>query len=561
MATTRANGLGTLLGVALGLLGALPSPARAQTVTAYNGLSCAGTRAGRNFVCTSANFAQLGPFAQPAPALTSCLAGGAITLDVVATIARNGGTNRYDGAVFFGERGNDPSLNDATQSCSLGVFPTAPAPFWNGDGDGVGDFLGNGSAPLTIRGVAATCTPATGSNVLRLPYILVFDNNNVPAVTYQTVTATGNNRCVENAQAQVTGVVVQGWIRLTAQTTPGGDPQTFSFTASGTATPSPAAFSLSAGQTQTVQIALSATGGTQTLRIDEALVPGWISNATITCTNPAGGAAPYVAVDGANRRITASLTAANYGTICTITNTKLARVTMREQTAGGTGAFTFAGTNGLPASFTLDTTTSNPASGGPYAVTANGTAVTITQTVPGGWLPPSASCTDGTTTFGTLAGAVLTIAAAEVTAGRNITCTFANDRNVPNLVMVKAASSGTARPGDVVTWTLVVQNTGPGVATSVLLSDPISRYLAWGVNSYGAGVAFQLTDGVPASGITLGTPAYSSDGGATWTFTPVSGGGGAPAGFDGRVTNWRIPMNGTMLAGRQFTLTYRAAVK
>jgi len=27
------------------------------------------------------------------------------------------------------------------------------------------------------------------------------------------------------------------------------------------------------------------------------------------------------------------------------------------------------------------------------------------------------------------------------------------------------------------------------------------------------------------------------------------------------VTNWRIPMTGTMIAGRQFTLTFRTAVK
>ena len=558
MIMTRARDrLGTILGVALALLAVGPSAARAQaSVTAYTGQSCAGTRAGQNFACTSGNFSQLGPFAQPAPALTSCLAGSAIALDVVATVTRNGGTNRFDGAVFFGERGNDPSLNNPAQTCSLGVFPIAPAPFWNGDGDGVGDFQGNGSAPLTIRGVAATCAPATGSNVLRLPYILVFDNNNTPAVTYQTVTATGNNRCVENAQALVTGVVVQGWIRLTAQSVPAGDPQAFTVAASGSATPSPASASLSAGQTQTFQIPLSATGGTQTLRLDETAVAGWVSTAAITCTDPAGGsAASYVTVDGANRRITATLSAANYGAICTITNTKLARVTVREQSAGGTAAFTFGGTNGVPAAFTLDTTPSNPASGGPWAVTANGAAVTVTQNALAGWLLASASCTDGTITFGTLAGPTLTIAAADVTAGRNITCTFANDRNVPSLVMVKSASSPSVKPSDVVTFTLVVQNNGPGVATTVVLSDPISQYASWGVGS------FVFTDGTPASGITLGTPAYSSDGGATWTFTPVSGGGGAPAGYDSRVTNWRIPMTGTMIAGRQFTLTFRTAVK
>jgi uncharacterized repeat protein (TIGR01451 family) len=127
--------------------------------------------------------------------------------------------------------------------------------------------------------------------------------------------------------------------------------------------------------------------------------------------------------------------------------------------------------------------------------------------------------------------------------------------------MVKSASAATVKPGDVVTWTLVVQNSGPGVATGVVVTDPISRHLAWAVDAYGPGVSLQLTDGVPASGLTLGAPAYSSDGGATWTLVPASGGGGAPAGFDARVTHWRVPLTGTMAAGRQFTLTFQTAVR
>ena len=53
---------------------------------------------------------------------------------------------------------------------------------------------------------------------------------------------------------------------------------------------------------------------------------------------------------------------------------------------------------------------------------------------------------------------------------------------------------------------------------------------------------FQFTDGagLAASGVTLGTPAFSQDGGATWGYSlPATG-------FDGNVTNWKIPMAGTM---------------
>jgi uncharacterized repeat protein (TIGR01451 family) len=695
MATTRTNQIGMILGVALGLLAAAPPPALAQNVvSAYTGQSCAGTRAGRNFACNSNDFTMFTTFAQPPPGRASCLAGSVVSLDVIALIDSNS-VLRYDGAVFLGERGNDPGLDDASQTCSLGVFPTSPLWFVNFDDDGVGDFLSTGQELLTIQGVTAYCAPASGTNVLGLPYTLVFDNNGNTDATPADVTAANNARCVSSTSARVTGVVVQGWVQLTVQTTPPGDPQAFAFTAGGTATASPPSFSLPAGGTQTVQIPLSPTGGTQTLQIDEALVPGWVSTAAISCTSPTGGAAPYVTVDGANRRITAVLDATNYGAICTLTNTKLARVTVVEQSAGGTGAFDFAsGTNGLPATFTLDTGVANPASAGPYVVTANGAPVTITQTVPAGFTLASASCTDGVSTFGTLAGSTLTVAGADVIGGREIICTFSNTRKatltkafapsavgagapstltftvtnrpgapaqtglgftdtfpaglvvasplsasstcggalyrggtatplaagdtaltfsggslaagtaactvtvavsasavgtytngpaqmsgitgglesgvtdqtltvyaLPSLLLVKSADAATVRPGDVVTYTLVVQNSGPGDATAVVLSDPISRYLAWGVDAYGPGVAFQFTDGSPASGLTPGTPAYSADGGTTWTFVPASGGGGAPAGFDARVTNWRLPMTGTMPAGGQFTLTFQAVVR
>jgi uncharacterized repeat protein (TIGR01451 family) len=694
MTTTRTRLLGTLLGVALALSAALPPPARGQSVTAYTGQSCAGTRAGRNLSCVSHDFTTTATFSQPPPGLASCTAGSVLTLDVVSSIISNAPT-RYDGALFMGERGNDPSLDDATQTCSLGVFPGSPAPFLNLDGDQVGDFQGNSTASLTIQSVVAYCLPAAGTNVLGLPYTLVFDNRSDPGATPDNVTASTNAKCVSNTAAQVTGVIVQGWIRLTVQTTPPGDPQAFPFTTSGTAAASPASFSLAAGQTQLVEIPLSPTGGTETLQIDETLVPGWVSAAAITCTDPNGGAAPYVTVDGANRRITAVLDTANFGAICTLTNSKLARVTVVEQSAGGTGSFDFtSGTNGLPASFTLDTAVTNPATAGPYVVTANGEPVTVAQTVPAGWTLAGASCTDGASAVGSLAGSTLSIAGAEVTPGREITCTFANTRKatltkafspvavgtgypstltftvanrpgepaqtdlgftdtlpaglsvasplatastcggtlyrggtaiplaagdgaltfaggslsagtaactvtvavsspavgsyvngpaqvtdvtgglesgvtdqtltvypLPNLLLVKSADAPTVRPGDVVTWTLVVQNSGPGEATAVLLSDPISRHLAFGVDAYGPGAPFQFTDGAPASGLVPGTPEYSDDGGATWTFVPVSGGGGAPAGFDGRVTNWRLPMIGTMPAGGQFTLGFKAVVK
>ena len=135
---------------------------------------------------------------------------------------------------------------------------------------------------------------------------------------------------------------------------------------------------------------------------------------------------------------------------------------------------------------------------------------------------------------------------------------------LPQLTVIKSASSPTVNPGDIVTYSVLMTNTGSGTATNVVAQDQLSPYLSWGINSYGAGIAFQFVDAVSPhqSGLTLGTPAYSSDHGATWTYSPVSGGGGAAAGYDANVTNWRIPMTGTMNAnGANFTINYKLRVK
>jgi len=452
--TSRALAALRALALAACAVAVSPMPARAQTtVTALTGQRCAGTRFGTDLGCTAKDFTTTATFTQPPPGLASCIAGTTFQLDVILNVTSSSAT-RYDGAVFLGERGNDPSASSAS-TCSLGVFPSSPSPFQDLDGNACGDFAANGSADLTIRGVTVYCAPAPGTNVLGLPYVLVFGNSSTIGCTAEKVTAATKSKCVSSVSSQVTGVIVQGYVRLTVATLPAADPQPFAFTTSGTATAGPSSFSLAAGATQTIQVPLGVTGGDVTLQLDEAAVPGWKPGATIACKSPSGGTAPYVTVDGANRRIRAVLNATNYGADCTITNEKL----------------------------------------------------------------------------------------------------------FPNLLLVQSADRSAVTPGSVVTYTLVIQNTGAAVATNVVLGGPLNRALAWRPDAFGPGVAFQLVDGSPPAGLSLGTPTYSADGGESWTLVPTSGGGGAPAGSDGRVTSWRLPMNGSMPAGSQFSVIYQATVK
>ncbi|RMH11829.1 MAG: DUF11 domain-containing protein, partial [Gammaproteobacteria bacterium] len=117
-----------------------------------------------------------------------------------------------------------------------------------------------------------------------------------------------------------------------------------------------------------------------------------------------------------------------------------------------------------------------------------------------------------------------------------------------------------ANPGQAVTYTVQVSNTGQGVATSVVLDDVLSPYLNFGVNSFGANMPFSFTDGATPSTLTPGTASYTDRNGAPYpALTP--GANGASANFDGNVGAWTLPMNGNMPAGSSFSIQYKAEVR
>lgn len=135
------------------------------------------------------------------------------------------------------------------------------------------------------------------------------------------------------------------------------------------------------------------------------------------------------------------------------------------------------------------------------------------------------------------------------------------------LVNKEAASPSTpgtplthVSPGDEILYTLQITNpdTGDiGDASDVVILDNLPPFTAFRLGS------LTLADGVTGYGnssLTLGTVEYSSDNGMSWNYTPVSGGGDAPTGFDRNVTHWRVTMQGLMPADSGFRLTYRLRV-
>jgi uncharacterized repeat protein (TIGR01451 family) len=108
----------------------------------------------------------------------------------------------------------------------------------------------------------------------------------------------------------------------------------------------------------------------------------------------------------------------------------------------------------------------------------------------------------------------------------------------PNVGLLKSVSpGGTQPPSTDLTYSIAFTNTGNAPAISLVITDPIPANTDFKVGT--------VTTSLGTTGLTV-TIAYSSNSGATWTYTPVSGGGSAPAGYDRNVTNVRWTFGGNL---------------
>lgn len=117
---------------------------------------------------------------------------------------------------------------------------------------------------------------------------------------------------------------------------------------------------------------------------------------------------------------------------------------------------------------------------------------------------------------------------------------------VPNISLTKCVYSGgscvttntTALPGDDLVYSITFTNTGGYSASSFIISDHIPANTDFKVGS--------VTSSFSSTALTGVAIAYSNNNGSTWTYTPTSGGGSAPAGYDRNVTNIRWTFSGTL---------------
>ncbi|MFN7966896.1 MAG: right-handed parallel beta-helix repeat-containing protein [Acidobacteriota bacterium] len=139
--------------------------------------------------------------------------------------------------------------------------------------------------------------------------------------------------------------------------------------------------------------------------------------------------------------------------------------------------------------------------------------------------------------------AVNSVLCATATVSGN-TSEFSNNINVTLAVtpaeinLAKTVTpTGNQPPGTSLTYSVSFTNVGGSAATGVVLQDVVPGNTDFRVGSASAALG--------TTGMTVAY-AYSNDGGATYTYTPASGAGGAPAGFDRTVTNVRWTLTGSL---------------
>ena len=221
--------------------------------------------------------------------------------------------------------------------------------------------------------------------------------------------------------------------------------------------------------------AVSGTGALNDTGLD--LPPSAVATYLVTMTVPAGftGDLSNTASIIAPANITDSNTANN---TATDVDQSAPLLTIRKTSVGGVDSFGFTGTNGVVTQTLVTTVAGTPVSGAAQALTAAGTATTITEsTTPATYRVTDITCTGlgaGGTATPDLTNRAVVLNAAATAAGANIVCTFTNTLQQADLQVVKTASPNPVVSGDVVTYTLVVSNNGPSAASNVLLTDSAS---------------------------------------------------------------------------------------
>jgi uncharacterized repeat protein (TIGR01451 family) len=297
-----------------------------------------------------------------------------------------------------------------------------------------------------------------------------------------------------NAQAVPSGDFIINSLRvrpacMTVEKVSQGDTGSFAFNLTntvqvdGTAVPSTTLTTTAAGTPVSSPEYYSHPGTATTL--GEVVPAGWGITSAVCTDQNAGStgnptvistfATPTLTIPAANVRPEADI-------VCRFDNGQLPTLNLTKttsRTAGGPFGFTLGNTTlatpapvSTPASGSPVAVDGDPGAGTAFRVSSLGADVTIDESsLPAGWVVDAAVCTDsGGALVGSLAGGRYTIPAASITVGQTFNCSFVNEPTV-NLRIDKTAVPIAVRTGDDVTYTLTVNNDGPGPGDGAVVTD------------------------------------------------------------------------------------------
>jgi uncharacterized repeat protein (TIGR01451 family)/fimbrial isopeptide formation D2 family protein len=255
---------------------------------------------------------------------------------------------------------------------------------------------------------------------------------------------------------------------------------------------------------------LTTTKSTSTANVTNTPT-GTTATYTITVANAAGkGTATNIAISDT---LPASFT---YNANVTVTlNGGATRPTTTNPTAGAAvpswSTFALPGSASVVVTFTVN-------------IAASVAAATYQNPATATYTDPSRTTSGGTTT-----------------SSYNPASSTAEDVTVvasPSVGLVKSVTpNGSQAPGTDLAYTIVFTNAGGRSAVNLVITDPIPANTDFKVGS--------VTTTLGTTGLTV-VVAYSKDGGTTWTYTPASGAGGAPPGYDRMATNIRWTFTGNL---------------
>jgi uncharacterized repeat protein (TIGR01451 family) len=297
-----------------------------------------------------------------------------------------------------------------------------------------------------------------------------------------------------------------------------------------------------ASATFTVNGTLSATASGTLVNTATVAVPPWLTDSNTTNNT---------ATDTDAINLNANLGITKTDGLANINPGSAISYSVVVSNAGPDGSVGSIVTDTVPATITGVTWTCGTPTGGATcgAASGSGNSISTTANLPSGSsVTYTISGSVSPTATGTLSNTASVITPASgvsdptdlgrTGAGNNSATDNTTINPIPVVGLVKSVSpSGNQSPGTDLGYTIAFNNTGTAVARTIVIGDPIPANTDFRIGS--------MTSALGTTGLTVSF-SYSNNGGTTYVYTPVSGGGGAPAGYDRLVTHVRWTFTGNL---------------